>query len=97
MVGSQFPSKLVQTLHLKLLDGSYDGGDYFQVLDNEDQERFEVRATLDIPAFSNVFIIDHTLTFRYPQLRKILKENPQLQERLENMLKYYQEEKKLLE
>jgi len=26
-----------------------------------------------------------------------LKENPQLQERLENMLKYYQEEKKLLE
>ncbi len=90
MVGSQFPSKLVQTLHLKLLDGSYDGGDYFQVLDNEDQERFEVRATKDIPAFSNVFIIDHTLTFRYPQLRKILKENPQLQERLENMLKYYQ-------
>jgi len=35
------------------------------------------------------------LTFRYPELRKILKENPQMVSRLEIMLKYYQTEKKL--
>jgi hypothetical protein len=35
--------------------------------------------------------VDHALTFRYPELRKLLKENPKVIDRLENMLKYHQE------
>lgn len=82
MIGSEFPPELIETLYLKLADVSYDGGDCLEVLDNEDAEKFEVRATQPLKANGNVFIIDHAMTFRYPELRKILKENPALVNRL---------------
>jgi hypothetical protein len=35
MIGSEFPTNLIETLYLKLIDGSYDGGDFLEVVDNE--------------------------------------------------------------
>jgi hypothetical protein len=34
MIGSEFPPSLIDTLYLKLIDGSYDGGEFLEVLDN---------------------------------------------------------------
>ncbi len=88
MVGSDFPSNLIETLYLKLSNEEFDSDQFFQILDNEEIEGFEVRAKTHVPAKGNVFLIDHSLTFRYPELRSILKSNPKMIERLETMLKY---------
>ncbi len=47
-----------------------------------------MRAKTHIPAKGNVFVIDHALTFRYPELRTVLKNHQNILDRLENMLKY---------
>ena len=51
-------------------------------MDNEAEETFEVKALKDIKAKSNVFVIDHALTFRYPDFRRLLMENSSLIPRL---------------
>jgi hypothetical protein len=66
----------------------YDGGEYFEIQDNEESEAFEVHSKSHITAKSNVFVIDHALTFRYPELRHLLKTNNNVIERLQNLLKY---------
>lgn len=46
---------------------------------------------------SNLFLVDHALTFKYNDLRKALKENPQLIPRIKAMLKYSNDFKPLEE
>ena len=82
MLGSEMPVTLIETLYNKLIKGIYDGGDFLDVTDNEEAEQYEVRAKTDLKARSNIFIIDHALTFRYPDLRKILNENQGILPRL---------------
>ena len=48
---------------------------------------------MHIPEKGNVFLIDHAITFRYPELRHVLRENPKIVDRLEYMLKYQVEKK----
>jgi hypothetical protein len=50
-----------------------------------------MRSKSHISSKGNVFVIDHALTFRYPELRQLLKANPNVIERLQNMLKYQDE------
>lgn len=64
-------------------------------MEDEENGTFELRAKKDIPAEGNVFIVDHALTFRYPDLRKLLSENTSLIPRLNEMLKYHREPWKL--
>ena len=47
-----------------------------------------MRAKEEIAGRGNVFLIDHAITFRYPELRMLLRQNPKIVERLEYMLKY---------
>lgn len=35
MIGSEFPPNLIETLYLKLMDSSYDGGEFLEIMDNE--------------------------------------------------------------
>ena len=93
LIGSEFPPELISSLHLKLTDEAYDGGEFFEIIDNEENETFEVRAKAHVAAKGNLFLIDHALTFRYPELRQSLKANPKIRERLEYMLKYQVEKK----
>lgn len=76
MIGSDFPISLVEELHDKLTKATYDGGEYFELLDNQDEEVFEVKATKDLAKNNHVFLIDHALTFRFPELRSTLNQNP---------------------
>ena len=54
---------------MKLVNEDFDATESFEIADNQETERFEVRAKKHIPMKSNVFLVDHALTFRYPQLR----------------------------
>lgn len=67
------PIQLVETLYTKLQKGVYDAGDYLEIMDNEESESFEVKAKSDIKKNSNMFLVDHALTFKYNDLRKALK------------------------
>jgi hypothetical protein len=53
-----------------------------EIVDNEEKETFEVKAKVPISAKGNVFLIDHAITFRYPELRMILRQNPSVVDRL---------------
>lgn len=67
----------------------YDVGDFFEIIDNEEIDSFEVKAKKDIMAEGNVFVIDHAMTFRYPDFRRLIMENSNLVPRLTEMLKYH--------
>lgn len=54
-----------------------------------------MKAKGDIKEKSNLFLVDHALTFKYNDLRKALKENPQMITRLKSMLKYMSDFKPL--
>jgi tubulin--tyrosine ligase-like protein 12 len=82
------PLELVETLYNKLQKGIYDAGEYLQIDDNEEVETFEVKAKEEIKKNSHLFLVDHALTFKYNDLRKALKQNPQLITRIKAMLKY---------
>jgi hypothetical protein len=47
-----------------------------------------VKAKDGLKKNSNLFIVDHALTFKYNDLRKALKQNPQMIPRVKAMLKY---------
>ena len=54
-----------------------------------------MKAKNDIKKHSNLFLVDHALTFKYNDLRKALCENPQIITRLKGMLKYMSDFKPL--
>jgi hypothetical protein len=54
-----------------------------------------VRATKDMKAEEDVFLVDHAWTFKQRGIYQALKENEKLRDRLENLLKY--QEKRNLE
>ena len=87
--------ELVENLHYKMANAIYDIGEYFEIIDDEENSTFAVRAKKDIDPFSTVFIVEHALTFRYPDLRRILQENTSLIGRVQEMLKYHQNPWKL--
>ncbi len=95
MVGAEFPIELVEPLYNKLQKGIYDAGEYLQIDDNEEEETYEVKVKEDLKKNSNLFLVDHALTFKYNDLRKALKDNPQLVTRIQAMLKYSGEFKPL--
>ena len=88
MIGSSFPIDLIEELYQKLKEEVYDSGQFFQILDNQEIESFQVRTKSGIAKEGKVFLIDHAATFRCPELRILLRENPKIVERLEYMLKY---------
>ena len=65
------------------------------MIENEDDETFQVRAKKDIKANENVFLIDHAYSFRYRDLRNILLSNEPALTRLQNILKFHEKKKKL--
>lgn len=91
------PIELVETLYTKLQKGIYDAGDLLRIDDNEETESYEVRVKDSLKKNSNIFLVDHALTFKYNDLRKALKENPQLIPRIKAMLKYSNDFKPLEE
>ena len=70
--------ELVEQLHHKVTNKLYDAGEYFKIFDNPDNENYEVHATKSLKAREQVFLVDHAISFRYPQLRGLLAGNPSI-------------------
>lgn len=93
---SGVPEHLFKAIAVKLENGIFDAGEFFQLLliEYEEGERdekdpvFAVQALKDIPLSDEnaVFLIDHALTFKADLLRKQLEEAPTMINRLGIMM-----------
>ncbi|KRX08784.1 hypothetical protein PPERSA_08095 [Pseudocohnilembus persalinus] len=97
LFGWGFPGKkqLLESLHNKLKQQKFDAGEFFQILDNGEEEQYQVKALKDQKQYENVFLIDHAITFRYEELRPALEKNEVLLGRLQNMVKYWNQKLKI--
>lgn len=55
---------------------------------DEDEDKMYLRATKDLRAEGDVFLVDHVWTFKQRQAYKNLKESEKLVERMENIMKF---------
>ncbi|KAL4484835.1 hypothetical protein ABPG74_020012 [Tetrahymena malaccensis] len=90
-----FPAQLVSILADKLEKQTFDFGEYFQIQDNQNDDTFQVIASADIQKDSNVFLIDHQLTFKSDELRNILEKDQELVQTLKYHLQYFDEKKNI--
>lgn len=88
LLASQFPVELIEQLYEKLGNDTYDAGDSFKIMDNNDRETFEVHSTRALKKHADVFLVDHVMTFRYPEFREMLEAKPALLDKIENITKY---------
>lgn len=102
---SGVPEHLFKAIAVKLENGIFDAGEYFQLLliEYEEGEKgakdpvFAVQALKDIKTTDEnaVFLIDHALTFKADGLRKQLEEAPSMVNRLGIMMGLDDEDKNL--
>lgn len=102
---SGVPEHLFKAIAVKLENGIFDAGEFFQLLliEYDEGERddkdpvFAVQALKDIKASDEnaVFLIDHALTFKADGLRKQLEETPSMVNRLGIMMGLDDENKNL--
>ncbi|KAM3130195.1 hypothetical protein pb186bvf_017695 [Paramecium bursaria] len=95
LLGMQFPIsvQLLEMLEKKLREKIFDGGDYFTIIDDQEQESYVVQAKQQIKANSNIFLIDHSISFKYGELGTVVTE--QVLDRLDSMIKYQLTKKQL--
>ena len=55
-----------------------------------------MHATRPLKAKEQVFLVDHAISFRYPQLRGLLASNPNILDRLDSLTKYLGHNKQLV-
>lgn len=79
----------------KLLAETDDFSTSFSIQDNEDYESFQATATKTIPSASDVFVLNHQLTFKMEKIRSVLEENPNIVDNLRYQLKYFGKNKKI--
>lgn len=60
-----FPEPLRRKLWQKLTFEEFDLGSVAKIIKDENTESTDLMCTVDMPAESNVFLIDHAWTFRY--------------------------------
>ncbi|EYB89711.1 hypothetical protein Y032_0228g2856 [Ancylostoma ceylanicum] len=84
------PPELWGSLYTKLMQQTFDAGNYFRILCEETDtgRNWSVFATKDLHPVDeyNVFLIDHAWTFRPHEARAQLEGLPQLVERMKNLL-----------
>ncbi|KAK5980112.1 hypothetical protein GCK32_013503 [Trichostrongylus colubriformis] len=84
------PPELWGSLYSKLMQQTFDAGNYFRILCEETDEgrNWSVFATRDLHPVDeyNIFLIDHAWTFRPQQARAQLEQLPQLVDRMARLL-----------
>ena len=68
-----FPEPLRRKLWQKLTFEEFDLGTVAKIIKDENTESTDLMCTVDMPAESNVFLIDHAWTFRYQDAYDTLK------------------------
>jgi tubulin--tyrosine ligase-like protein 12 len=88
LVAMGLPEPLHRRLFSKLRFNDFDINEFVQLILDEENDRMYLRATKDLKANEDVFLVDHAWTFKQRGIYQCLKENEKLRDRLDNLLKY---------
>ena len=88
LYGMQFPKELEEKLYTKLKYEIFDAQNYFEIMDNQDENRYLLRATKDIKKNEMVCLIDHCWTFKLRKFNYYCENYPNIIKRATTMLKY---------
>ncbi|XP_023771281.1 uncharacterized protein LOC111919948 isoform X1 [Lactuca sativa] len=88
LAAAGIPQSLYRKLFEKLSTETFDGGNYFQVEPVEDgrQRRLVLTTSNSMGKESNIFLVDHALSFRLADAPKQLQEIPGLVERMASLM-----------
>lgn len=96
LFGMSFPKELGEKLYFKLKNEIFDANGFFEILDNQDECRYLLKAKKDIKKNDNVFLVDHSWTYRLRQYSHFCENYPQIIKRCTTMLKYGQIKKDII-
>ena len=88
LFGMSFPKELGEKLYFKLKNEIFDTNMFFEILDNQDECRYLLKAKKDIKKNEHVFLVDHAWTYRLRQYSQFCENYPQIIKRATTMLKY---------
>ena len=88
LYGMQFPKELSEKLFVKLKNEIFDTDNFFEIFDNQDENRYLLKAKKDIAKNDLVFLIDHCWTYKLRQFNYFCENYPQIIKRTMTMLKY---------
>ncbi|KAK9075941.1 hypothetical protein SSX86_004271 [Deinandra increscens subsp. villosa] len=88
LAAAGIPQSLYHKLFEKLSTETFDGGNYFQVepVDDGRQRRLVLTSSDSMAKESNIFLVDHALSFRLSDAPKQLQEVPGLVERMASLM-----------
>lgn len=96
LFGMQFPPELYEKLYVKLKNELFDTQNFFEIFDNQDEDRYLLKAKQDLKKNDLVFLVDHCWTFRIRQFNEFCEKYPNIIKRTITMLKYGQVKKKII-
>ena len=88
LYGMQFPKELAEKLYVKLKNEIFDTDIFFEILDNQNENRYMLKCKKDIEKNDLVFLIDHCWTYKLRQFNYFCENYPQIIKRSMSMLKY---------
>ena len=84
----QFPKELEEKLYTKLKYEIFDVSNYFEIMDNQDENRYLLRAKKDMKKNEFVCLIDHCWTYKLRKFNYFCENFPNIIKRATTMLKY---------
>ena len=84
----QFPKELEEKLYTKLKYEIYDVANYFEIMDNQDENKYLLRAKKDMKKNEFVCLIDHCWTYKLRKFNYFCENFPNIIKRVTTMLKY---------
>ena len=88
LYGMQFPHELEEKLYTKLKYEIFDAQHYFEIMDNQDENRYLLRSKVDIKKNEFVCLIDHCWTYKLRKFNYFCENYPNIIKRVTTMLKY---------
>jgi tubulin--tyrosine ligase-like protein 12 len=89
LYGMNFPVKeLGEKLFFKLKNEIFDSTRFFEILDNQDECRFLLKAKIDLKKNMEILLVDHCWTFKLRQFDEFCEKYPQIIDRVLQMLKH---------
>ena len=88
LYGMQFPHELEEKLFTKLKYEIFDAQHYFEIMDNQDENRYLLRSKVDIKKNEFVCLIDHCWTYKLRKFNYFCENFPNIIKRVTTMLKY---------
>ena len=88
LYGMQFSEELEEKLYTKLKCEIFDASNYFEIMDNQDENRYLLRAKKDIKKNETICLIDHCWIYKLRKFNYFCENFPNIIQRVTTMLKY---------